>query len=60
MKMIRPRMTAPNSFKGSAEINIVEQEWGIDRWYVSLDGEEVCTPVSFFTNSRNLDWSFFA
>ena len=57
--MIRSLMSAPPLPKGAAEIKIIEKEWGIERCYVSPDGEEVCTPVTFFTNNRNIDWPFF-
>ena len=43
--------------KGTTEVKIVEKSWGIERCYISPDGEEVCTPAPFYTNNRNLDWS---
>ena len=46
--------------KGSTVVKIIERNWGIERCYVTPDGEKVCTPAPFLTNHRNLDWNFFA
>ncbi len=46
--------------KGSTEMKIIERNWGIERCYVTPDGEKVCTPSPFSTNRRNLDWNCFA
>ena len=43
--------------KGSTEVKIIERSWGIERCYVTPDGEKVCTPAPFLTNHRNLDWT---
>ncbi len=45
---------------GSTEVKIIERSWGIERCYITPDGEEVCTPAPFLTNHRNLDWNCFA
>ena len=42
--------------KGATEVKIIEKNWGIERCYISPDGDEVCTPAPFFTNNRNLNW----
>jgi len=46
--------------KGSTEMKIIERSWGIERCYVTPDGDKVCTPAPFLTNHRNLDWNFYA
>ena len=46
--------------KGSTEVKIIERSWGIERCYVTPDGEKVCTPAPFLTNHRNLDWTCLA
>ena len=43
--------------KGSTEVKIIERSWGIERCYVTPDGEKVCTPAPYSTNHRNLDWT---
>ena len=43
--------------KGATEVKIIERSWGIERCYVTPDGEKVCTPAPFLTNHRNLDWA---
>ena len=45
---------------GSTKVKIIERSWGIERCYVTPDGEKVCTPAPFSTNHRNLDWNCFA
>ena len=42
--------------KGSTEVKIIERSWGIERCYLTPDGEKICTPAPFLTNHRNLDW----
>ena len=46
--------------KGSTAVKIIERSWGIERCYVTPDGEKVCTPAPFLTNHRNLDWTCLA
>tara|TARA_B100000700_G_scaffold254811_1_gene287229 strand:+ start:5739 stop:5915 length:177 start_codon:yes stop_codon:yes gene_type:complete len=46
--------------KGFTEVKIIERSWGIERCYVTPDGEKVCTPAPFLTNHRNLDWNLCA
>ena len=57
MDMIKAHMISPALPKGATGVKIVERCWGIERCYISADGEEICTPAPFFTNNRNLDWS---
>ena len=57
MQMIRARMTCPPMPKGATEVKIVERDWGIERCYVSPEGEQICTPAPFLTNNRKLKWS---
>ena len=45
--------------KSSTSVKIIERSWGIERCYVTTDGEKVCTPAPFSTNHRNLDWTCF-
>ena len=54
--MIRAQIPSPALPKGSTAVKIVERSWGIERCYVTPDGEKVCTPAPFLTNHRNLDW----
>ena len=58
--MIRPQIALPSLSKGSTEVRIVERSWGIERCYITPDGEKVCTPMPFSTNHRKLDWSYCA
>ena len=55
--MIKAQIVEPSLFKGSTEVKIIERSWGIERCYVTPDGEKVCTPAPFSTNYRNLDWT---
>ena len=55
--MIRTRIPLTHLSKGSTEVKIIERSWGIERCYVTPDGEKVCTPAPFLTNHRNLDWT---
>ena len=55
--MIRTQIPVPSLSKGSTEVKIIERSWGIERCYVTPDGEKVCTPAPFLTNHRNLDWT---
>ena len=55
--MIRAQIAAHPLSKGSTEVKIIERSWGIERCYVTPDGEKVCTPAPFLTNHRNLDWN---
>tara|TARA_Y100001968_G_C19353120_1_gene715758 strand:+ start:241 stop:417 length:177 start_codon:yes stop_codon:yes gene_type:complete len=56
--MTRNQITVNSFPKGSTEVKIIERNWGIERCYVTPDGENVCTPAPFLTNHRNLDWTF--
>jgi len=58
--MKRAQIAAPHLPKGSTEVKIIERSWGIERCYVTPDGDKVCTPAPFLTNHRNLDWTCFA
>ena len=58
--MTRAQFAAPPLPKGSTEVKIIERGWGIERCYVTPDGEKVCTPAPFLTNHRNLDWTCLA
>ncbi len=58
--MTRTQISAFRMLKGSTEVKIIERSWGIERCYVTPDGEEVCTPAPFLTNHRYLDWSLCA
>ena len=55
--MVRPQIAVQPLSKGSTEVKIIERSWGIERCYVTPDGEKVCTPAPFSTNHRNLDWT---
>ncbi len=55
--MIRTQISSSHLQKGSTEVKIIERSWGIERCYVTPDGEKVCTPAPFSTNHRNLDWN---
>ena len=55
--MIRAQNAAPPFRKGSTVVKIIERSWGIERCYLTPDGEKVCTPAPFSTNHRNLDWT---
>tara|TARA_Y100001968_G_scaffold196041_1_gene179859 strand:- start:73 stop:252 length:180 start_codon:yes stop_codon:yes gene_type:complete len=54
--MIKDQIKLPFSQNGTTEVKIVERSWGIERCYITPDGEKVCTPSPFLTNHRNLDW----
>ena len=54
--MIRTQIDLPTLPKGPAVVKIIERSWGIERCYVTSDGEKVCTPAPFLTNHRNIDW----
>tara|TARA_B100000579_G_scaffold229796_1_gene188249 strand:- start:849 stop:1025 length:177 start_codon:yes stop_codon:yes gene_type:complete len=58
--MTKAQISAPSLTKGLTEVKIIERSWGIERCYVTPDGEKVCTPAPFFTNHRNLDWNCFS
>ena len=58
--MIRSQIAVPSLPKGSTVVKIIERSWGIERCYVTPDGEKVCTPAPFLTNHRNLDWPYCA
>ena len=58
--MTRAQMAESPYPKGSTVVKIIERSWGIERCYVTTDGEKVCTPAPFSTNHRNLDWTCFA
>ena len=60
MKMIRTQVEVLPLLKGSTEVKIIERSWGIERCYVTPDGEKICTPAPFSTNHRNLDWTCYA
>tara|TARA_B100000214_G_scaffold338099_1_gene283058 strand:- start:546 stop:722 length:177 start_codon:yes stop_codon:yes gene_type:complete len=55
--MIKSQLSETSSAKGLTEVKIIERSWGIERCYVTPDGEKVCTPAPFLTNHRNLDWA---
>ena len=55
--MIKTRISVPALPKGFTEVKIIERSWGIERCYVTPDGEKVCSPAPFSTNHRNLDWT---
>tara|TARA_Y100001968_G_scaffold320088_1_gene352574 strand:- start:956 stop:1132 length:177 start_codon:yes stop_codon:yes gene_type:complete len=58
--MIRAQMAVPPLQKGFTEVKIIERSWGIERCYLTPDGDKVCTPAPFLTNHRNLDWTLCA
>ena len=58
--MTRAQFAAPLLPKGSTAVKIIERSWGIERCYVTPDGEKVCTPAPFLTNHRKLDWTCLA
>ena len=58
--MTRTQFAAHALPAGSTVVKIIERSWGIERCYVTPDGEKVCTPSPFLTNHRNLDWGYFA
>ena len=58
--MTRSQIAPPLASKGLTEIIVIEKNWGIERCYVTPDGDRVCTPAPFLTNHRNLDWTCFA
>ena len=58
--MIRTKISAAYLSKGSTKVKIIERSWGIERCYITSDGEKECTPAPFLTNHRNLDWTYFA
>ena len=54
--MTRVQIEASLFPQGSTEVKIIERSWGIERCYLTSDGQQVCTPAPFMTNHRNLDW----
>ena len=58
--MIRTKFSIPLLQKGATEVKIIERSWGIERCYVTPDGEKICTPAPFLTNHRNLEWPYSA
>ena len=58
--MIRAQTAASVLPKGLTEVKIIERNWGIEKCYVTPDGEKICTPAPFLTNHRHLDWTCFA
>ena len=58
--MTTAQTTTSTLSRGLTEVKIIERSWGIERCYVTTDGEKTCTPAPFLTNHRNLDWNFFA
>ena len=58
--MIRDQITVTPLLKEITEVKIIERSWGIERCYLTPDGEKVCTPTPFLTNHRNLDWNLCA
>ena len=55
--MIRTQIATPLLSNGATEVKIIERSWGIERCYLTPDGDKVCTPAPFLTNRRNLDWT---
>ncbi len=55
--MTRTQITVHPFQKWSTQIKIIERTWGIERCYVTQDGQKVCIPAPFSTNHRNLDWN---
>ena len=55
--MIRSQFAVSLVHKGSTTLKIIERSWGIERCYLTSDGEKVCTPAPYLTNHRNLDWN---
>ena len=58
--MIRHQITVSPLLREITEVKIIERSWGIERCYLTPDGEIVCTPTPFLTNHRNLDWNLCA
>ena len=58
--MTRDQFESPLFPQGSTEVKIIERSCGIERCYLTSDGEKVCTPAPFMTNHRNLDWTCMA
>tara|TARA_B100000965_G_C19441524_1_gene691081 strand:- start:416 stop:592 length:177 start_codon:yes stop_codon:yes gene_type:complete len=54
--MIKSKIELVPFPKGFTQVKIIERSWGIERCYLTPDGEKVCTPAPFLTNHRNLDW----
>ncbi len=57
--MIRTQVAVLPLLKGSTEVRIIERSWGIERCYLTSDGDEICTPAPFSTNHRKLDWTCY-
>ena len=55
--MTRTKITVSPLAQGSTVVKIIERSWGIERCYLTSDGEKVCTPAPFSTNHRKLDWT---
>ena len=45
--MDRARIISPPIPKEAIDIKIIEKEWGIERFYKTPHGPEVCTPAPF-------------
>ena len=60
IQMIKAQIASPLLLNGSTEVKIIERSWGIERCYLTPDGEKVCTPTPFLTNHRKIDWTFCA
>ena len=58
--MIRTQIASLPLPKGATEVKIIERGWGIERCYVTPDGDKVCTPAPYLTNHRNLNWPSYA
>jgi hypothetical protein len=58
--MIRDQIAVTPLSREFTEVKIIERSWGIERCYLTPDGEKVCTPTPFSTNHRNLDWNLCA
>jgi len=58
--MIRDQIAVTPLLREFTEVKIIERSWGIERCYLTPDGQKVCTPTPFSTNYRNLDWSLCA
>ena len=57
--MKKVQFNVPALTQGLTKVKIIERGWGIERCYITPDGDKVCTPAPFLTNHRNLDWNCF-
>ena len=57
--MKKAQFNVPALTQGLTKVKIIERGWGIERCYITPDGDKVCTPAPFLTNHRNLDWNCF-